>query len=284
MAEGVTAAARAASLTADCGSCVGLCCVGLAFGRSAEFAFDKPAGDPCPNLQDDYRCGIHPVLRERGFSGCTAFDCQGAGQRVTQLTFRGGSWRDASPGSRELMFAAFQVMRSLHEILWYLDDAMGRVEDRDLDLRLATAYHQVDRVTRGSAQEVLAADLAALRTGVRGLLSQVSDAVRSAARPADLPPAQLRGIGPGADLAGARLSGRDLRGADLRGAALIAADLHASDLRGADLLGADLRNADLSDADLSGALFLTRSQVGSARGNQRTVLPPSLGRPVHWAA
>ncbi len=36
-------------LRADCGRCAGLCCVAPAFTASADFAIDKPAGQPCPN-------------------------------------------------------------------------------------------------------------------------------------------------------------------------------------------------------------------------------------------
>jgi hypothetical protein len=32
---------------------------GPAFAKSSDFAIDKPAGRACPNLQDDFRCGIH---------------------------------------------------------------------------------------------------------------------------------------------------------------------------------------------------------------------------------
>ena len=46
-------------LRADCERCVGLCCVALPFTASADFAFDKEAGEPCRNLTADLRCGIH---------------------------------------------------------------------------------------------------------------------------------------------------------------------------------------------------------------------------------
>ena len=85
-------------LHADCARCFGLCCVALPFARSADFAVDKPAGTPCTNLQEDFRCGIHGALRERGFAGCTVFDCFGAGQKVSQVTFGGQDWRRA-PGT-----------------------------------------------------------------------------------------------------------------------------------------------------------------------------------------
>jgi hypothetical protein len=86
----VTSPSDRTLLRADCANCAGLCCVALAFTRSADFAIDKPAGDPCVNLLDDFRCDIHPTLRDRGFKGCTVFDCLGAGQRVTAAM---GDWR-----------------------------------------------------------------------------------------------------------------------------------------------------------------------------------------------
>jgi len=54
-------------LHADCSRCFALCCVAPAFERSSDFAIDKPAGRPCPHLQADSRCGIHPRLRGEGF-------------------------------------------------------------------------------------------------------------------------------------------------------------------------------------------------------------------------
>jgi uncharacterized protein YjbI with pentapeptide repeats len=81
---------------------------------------------------------------------------------------------------------------------------------------------------------------------------------------------------------GAKLRRARLRGADFRGSLLIAADLRGADLRDCDLLGADLRDARLEGADLTGCLFLTQSQVGSARGDASTRLPAALRRPAHW--
>lgn len=119
-------------LVADCQRCVGLCCVAPSFGRSADFAFDKPAGVACPNLAADHRCSIHGRLRTQGFGGCVAFDCFGAGQRVTQQTFGGRSdWRDG-PQVAAAMFGAFAIMRSLHELLRHLDEAHRLTSDAEL--------------------------------------------------------------------------------------------------------------------------------------------------------
>lgn len=59
------------SLQADCQSCFGLCCTALNIVASSDFAINKPAGSPCPNLQDDYSCHIHSKLQDTGFKGCT---------------------------------------------------------------------------------------------------------------------------------------------------------------------------------------------------------------------
>ncbi len=65
---------------------------------------------------------------------------------------------------------------------------------------------------------------------------------------------------------------------------LIGADLRRADLRLADLAGADLRGANLAGADLRTSLFLTQSQLESARGDPATLLSPALARPIHWQA
>jgi uncharacterized protein YjbI with pentapeptide repeats len=51
----------------------------------------------------------------------------------------------------------------------------------------------------------------------------------------------------------------------------------------ADVTGADLRGANLSGAHLASTLFLTQSQLESARGDHATTLPPARSRPASWA-
>lgn len=257
-------------LRADCARCAALCCVGPAFGRSADFAVDKPAGRPCPNLRADHRCGIHDTLRERGFSGCVAYDCFGAGQRVTEVVL-GGRDRRAGPAA----FAALDGLRVLHELVWYLSEALTVVADRALRTELAAALVAVEQRAAADAAGLAAVDPAAHRAAVAPLLRAVSHHRRAALRPE--PPAHR-----GADLAGARLRRADLRAADLGGALLLGADLRDADLRDADLLGADLRGARLRGADLTGALFLVGSQLAGARGDPTTVLPPTVTRPAAW--
>ncbi len=263
-------------LRADCSACSGLCCVVPAFAASADFAISKPPRTPCPNLLADHRCGIHAELRGRGFVGCTVYDCFGAGQRVVQETFGGRSWR-AGPEVAEPMFAVFETVRLLHELLWYLDAALARPEARELHPQLARLRAETDALAGADVPALLATDAAAQRERVNVLLREVAERVRAAA-----PGPRRRFDRRGADLAGADLTRRDLRGASLRGAVLVGASLRGCDLTGADVIGADLRAADVRGARLHGALFLTQFQVRAARGDARTTLPDTLDRPQHW--
>ncbi|MER6266531.1 pentapeptide repeat-containing protein [Streptomyces sp900105755] len=264
-------------LRGDCARCFGLCCVALPFAASADFAVGKPAGKPCANLGGDHRCGIHAELRQKGFSGCTVYDCLGAGQKVSQVTFGGRDWRRGSGEDARRMFDAFPVVRQLHELLWYLTEALGLAAARTVHADLRAALRKTEELSLGTAEELAALDVAAHRQEVNVLLLRTSELARAGV------PGKKKDRR-GADLMGARLRGADLRGASLRGAYLIAADLTGADLRDADLIGADLRDADLRDADLTGAFFLTQPQLDAARGNARTRLPASVTRPVHWTA
>ncbi|MER7518469.1 pentapeptide repeat-containing protein [Streptomyces sp. NPDC126499] len=262
-------------LRGDCANCFGLCCVALPFAKSQDFAVNKSSGQACRNLQEDFRCGIHTRLRDSGFPGCTVYDCFGAGQQVSQVTFGGVSWRDA-PGSARQMYEVFPVMRQLYELLRYLTEARAHAATRPLHRDLDGALARVTELTGGEPADLERLDVGPVRAEVNALLLESSSLVRAAAGGR---PKSRRG----ADLIGARLRGAKLRGADLRGALLIAADLTGADLSLTDLIGADLRDADLSGADLTGALFLTQPQLNSARGDASTRLPEGFERPGHWA-
>lgn len=261
-------------LQADCAQCFALCCVALPFSKSTDFAVSKSAGTPCKNLRQDFRCGVHTGLRDQGFQGCTVFDCFGAGQQVSQVTFGGRDWR-AHPATAGPMFTVFPVMRSLHELLFYLTEALTLPAARPLHAELRTALADTTRWTGATPEALAEFDITPLRQEVNTLLLKTSELVRAKV-------AGRKKNHRGADLMGARLPGADLRGANLRGAYLIAADLTGADLRTADLIGTDFRDTDLRDADLTGALFLTQPQLNAARGNPATRIPPTLTRPAHW--
>ena len=255
-------------LQSDCSSCFGLCCVLLPFSASSGFGIDKAGGTPCHHLTSGDGCGIHDTLRADGWPGCTVFECFGAGQQVSQVTYSGVTWRDQDNLGE--MAAVLSVMRLLHEMLVHLEEVGRRSPDPEAE----AASRAITALTAAEPDTLLALQIDALRAEVGELLAAASRRVR---RPwpqaADLSRA---------DRAGADLRTTDLRGASLRGAVLIGVDLRGVDLSETDLLGADLRDADVRDARLDRALFLTQSQVNSARGDRTTLLPDALERPGHW--
>ena len=305
------------NLAADCAACVGLCCVAPALTASADFALTKPAGRACVHLGADSRCEIHSSLRSRGFPGCVAYDCFGAGQRTVALL---------GPVRSPRTLRAYEVLHQLHELLFYVSDALARPAAAPLH---ASLDRQRSVITGLHPDSLATTDPASHRAAVAPLLRQASALVR-AADPGHGPepsrehsrkrdPGRSPGLdsqpglgsrpdvgsrpgpssgsrpgpssssrpGPdhrGADLAGRDLSDADLRRADLSTAYLIGASLRGADLSTADFLGADLRGADLADADLTDALYLTRTQIGGAHGNATTLLPTGLPHPAHWLA
>ena len=267
-------------LRADCARCAGLCCVAPGFTASADFAISKEPGRPCPHLRRDFGCEIHERLRPSGFPGCATYDCFGAGQQVTQVTFGGKNWRQ--PGVAAAMFASFAVMRQLHELRWHVAQALALTRElaqlpgaEPVAGPLSQAETTLRRHAESSPEALAALDIEAVWGTVTGLLRQASQLIRGDG-PADR---ELSG----ADLMGHDLAGADLRRASLRGACLIGANLARADLRLADLAGADLRGARLAGADLSTSLFLTQAQADAARGDATTNLPAGLARPAHWA-
>jgi Pentapeptide repeats (8 copies) len=173
------------------------------------------------------------------------------------------------------MFEVFPIMRNLHELLWYLTEALTLPSAHPLHDELSLALWETERLTHNSPDVLMELDVTVHRRDINALLLRTSELVRAEVRHKKK---DLRG----ADLIGAKLKDSDLRGANLRGAYLIGTDLRGADLRLADLIGADFRDADLRGADLTGSIFLLQSQLDAAKGDSETKLPPSLTRPKHW--
>lgn len=270
------------NLQADCVNCFGLCCTALNIIASNDFAINKAAGTPCPNLQSDFRCQIHGSLREKGFKGCTVFDCLGAGQMVSQVTFNGQDWR-RSPEIAEKMLRVFPIMEQLYEMIAYITEALSYKLPRSLRVNLNEQLEQVQSLTRLDADTLLSLDITMYRLPVNELLLEASEHIRKDLILKMIGAQNMRKLNfRGSDWIGKKLKDKDLRAIDLRGAYLIAADMRNTDLRGVDFIGADLRDADLSGANLSTSIFLTQMQINSAKGDKKTSLPSYIQRPSHW--
>lgn len=270
------------SLTADCSKCFGLCCTALNIIASSDFPINKAAGTPCVNLQSNYSCHIHSKLREKGFKGCTVFDCLGAGQVVSQITFKGQSWRN-NPEMGEKMFRVFPVMEQIHEMIAYTAEALSYDIPHTLSNELSSQLKKLQNLTKLDAEQLLSLDIVMLRFPLNNLLAKTSESIREsliAKLPASTNPQNYNNER--ADWIGKKLRGKDLRAMNFRGAYLIAVDMRNADLRGVDFIGADLRDANLSGANLATSMFLTQMQINSAKGDVKTILPFYIQRPSHW--
>lgn len=137
-----------------------LCCVGLAFDKGADFAIDKAAGAPCPNLAE-HLCSIHARLGDEGFRGCTRYDCQGAGQRTVAL-FDGISWRDRAERLHP-MLDTFADLRRIHELIALLDAARRLPLPPEVEARRAAFLHTLcpAEMTRQTARNIVSGPLPA---------------------------------------------------------------------------------------------------------------------------
>jgi hypothetical protein len=157
-------------LMADCARCAALCCVAPSFEASAEFAFDKPAGAPCPYLTPECRCAVHAERLVRGLVGCTVYECHGAGQRVSRA-FAG------APSSHPQRDRAFLRVRPLHELMWLLSAAhpLCPASEPALRAELEGALAELDALVERLLHTEL--DTRAHEAHARGLLLRVGHAL-----------------------------------------------------------------------------------------------------------
>jgi hypothetical protein len=174
------------SLRADCARCAALCCVALAFDRSALFGFNKAAGEPCANLSARGRCRIHAERAAEGFGGCAAYDCLGAGQAVTQGQFGGRTWQD-DPALLAPMMAAFAALRPAHELLALLGQAQALALPATVLERLEAAREALDPTGGWTRADVAEGRVADAVDAARAALRAMGPFVRPPA-PRTLPP------------------------------------------------------------------------------------------------
>lgn len=94
------------------------------------------------------------------------------------MTFGGRDWRQ-DPETASQMFGIFAVMRQLHETLCYLVEALRWQAARPVWRDLDRALSEVQRLTEGSAQQLLDLDISTVRGSVSPLLVQASILARA---------------------------------------------------------------------------------------------------------
>ena len=257
-------------LTINCEQCCGLCCVALYYAKTDGFPSDKTAGIPCQNLSPDFRCAVHSGLLSSRLKGCMAYECLGAGQKVTQHLFPGINWR-TNPEKAEQIYKAFLIVFEMHQMLWYLIEAFSIISDKQIKDEITLLISQNENITSCTPDELFELNIENYRVKVSSILKKVTELLSN----------------PGDDNSNKDFIGKDFKKANLDGknfsmSLLIAANLERCSLRGANFLGADMRDTNVKNTDLSLCIFLTQMQINTANGNKNTKLPVKLSPPLSW--
>ena len=131
-------------------------------------------------------------------------------------------------------------------------------------------------------QSIINIDIDKHRIKVNHILKQVNEFIKKKVSDEKIKNSKnKKALKEGYDFIGRDLTNANLIGANFAGALLIASNMQDTNLKGANLIGADLRDADIRRANLEDSMFLTQSQVNTARGNSRTKLPKSLSMPSY---
>jgi len=258
-------------LLIDCKNCSGLCCVALYFAKCEGFPTDKPAGKPCKNLMSDFRCTIHAKLLQSKMKGCLAYDCFGAGQKVTQNIYKGKNWK-TTPEIVNQMFDVFLIVFQLHQMLWYLIEASTIISSKELKLELDALILQNEKMTQLCPDEIQTLDIDIYRLNVNRILKKISTSIATSST-------ENRKT---SNFIGQNFKKANLDGKDFSMAILIAGNLEGCSLRGTNFLGADLRDTNIKNTDLRESVFLTQMQVNTAIGNHNTALPALFIYPTSW--
>ena len=167
-------------LQSDCERCFGLCCVALPLLPLPILPSTKTAGPLPPSaIRLPMRRAHQPAAARH--EGCTVYECFGAGQMVSQITYNGRDWRQAPETAKE-MFDVFPIMRQLHELLWYLNEALSLQPAHDIHPDLRSSLEATRRLTQRPPASLLRLDVAAHRAEVNQLLLRTSELVRDDAR------------------------------------------------------------------------------------------------------
>ena len=160
-----------------------------------------------PIYNQIFKCSIHKNLRGKGYKGCTVFECFGAGQKISQVTFNGIDWRKDAKHARK-MYDAFPVMHQLHEMLWYLNEAILLKATQSIHKELSKAIEETERLSNLNADELMKVNIPLHRAEVNILLLETSELVWKEMNTAR----KKRIIHRGADLMGANLKRKIYKG------------------------------------------------------------------------
>lgn len=258
----------------NCEKCCGLCCVALYFTKSDGFPKNKEMGIACENLQTDYKCKVHSKLSQKMLKGCIAYDCFGAGQYVTSHLKSLPNWLTLSQKEANKIFNSYLVVLKVHQTLWYLSQCLilGLPQSEKEQAKLL--IKEGNTLVAKSVEMLAILDTKPFCERSNKYLKQICALYQ--------PSFSKTSKAPSKNYMGKNMKRKKLAGKDFSMSLLIAADLEQAILHGANFLGADMRDSNICNTDLSNCLFLTQIQINTAKGNNNTILPPYLHKPLIW--
>ncbi len=178
--------------------------------------------------------------------GCLGYDCLGAGQFAVQKNV---------PANQD-MFAVYRKLFSLHQMLWYLGEALLQKETASFHGELQMLIQTLDTVRRQPWKTVLTADIDSLHEQTNRLLKKT------------MQQKQLRHPSPHKHPMGKRFTNKRLRSTDFSMKSLLAADLSGCDLQGSCFLGSDMRDCRIAagTADFTKGPAMSRAEAVQAVG------------------
>lgn len=260
-------------MKSDCSKCSGLCCTALFFSKIDGFPKDKSAGVPCINLLEDYKCKIHTQLEHLNMKGCIGYDCFGAGQQVTEIIYKGETWKEL-PKQLSEIFDVFTALFQMHQIRYFLTEASLLTFTGPFKKDIQNLTEENIQISNSSPRDILSADIEEYRRKVNGVLRKVCNLLQKTLH--------SENVSCPKDFLGKSFRGKDMSGLDFSTKLLIAADFSDCIFNGTMFLGADTRDTNFSGADLREAVFLTQGQINSAKGTYNTKIPEHLDYPPTW--
>ena len=167
-----------AELLADCDSCLGLCCIAHYFSIGEEYSIDKEQYVPCPNLDINYRCSIHKKLDDEGMSGCSSFNCWGAGQRACRRVTTKPNWQ-AFPDSAQNLFEIYFKLREIHKLIRPLMTMLDTCSDNILSDKIKLKIDELNHLAELPDMELRSLDLTPTIKIIYSLVKKINDTAKN---------------------------------------------------------------------------------------------------------
>ena len=97
-------------------------------------------------------------MARQGFQGCAEYQCYGAGQKVTKKIYGGRTWL-SHPELAERIFRTYFIVKALHELLSYLNEAEEMCADTMVRAKIEERRVELESLTTAREETLNATDI-----------------------------------------------------------------------------------------------------------------------------